>query len=189
LQEKVHEKGIAGPIDIRSEHKRNGQIFRGHPNFRNKGMWNDWAIFDWARNGGKLPGEIWCFVDFSDLPIACHFKFGENYVERGVYAVIESAVYEDQQPDYQVEDIASGERKSDFFRAIRKELGPIGRPKFYLANVESIVDTACVIPDIGSDCCVRYFLVTPRREWSDHFIRWLNDTHKQDNEEMRDDDE
>jgi hypothetical protein len=189
LQEKAREKGLHGRIEIRAEHKRNGQIFRGHPNFRNKGMWNDWAIFDWARNGGKLPGEIWCFVDFSDMPGNRDFKFGDNYVERGVYAVIESAIYEDQQPNYQRENIAAGERKSDFFRAIRKELAPNNGAKFYLANVESIVDTACVIPDIGSDCCVRYFHVTPRREWSDHFIRWLNDTHRYENEEMKDDNE
>ena len=189
LQEKVNQMGIGQPIVICSEHKRNGQIFRGHPNFRNKGMWNDWAVFDWARKGGKLPGEIWCFVDLSGLPDNCHFKFGDNYVEPGVFAVMESAVYEDQQPNYKTENIASGERKSDFFRAIRKELGPNNSPKFYLANVESIVDMACVIPDIGSDCCVQYFQVTPRNKWSDHFIMWLNDTHKYENEEMKEEDE
>jgi hypothetical protein len=189
LQETVHKKGIVKPIAIRSEHKRNGQIFRGHPNFRKKGRWNDWAVFEWGRKGGKLPGEIWCFVDFSDLPVNCRFKFGDNYVEQGVYAVIESSIYEDQQPNYKKENIAAGERKSDFFRAIRKDLGPNDCPKYFLANVESIVATACVIPDIGSDCCVRYFHVTPRTEWSNHFIRWLNDTHRHENEEMESDDE
>jgi hypothetical protein len=185
----VQQHGIAKPIDIRSEHKRNGQMFRGHPNFRKKGMWNDWAIFDWGpHNGGHLLGEIWCFVDFSDLPADCHFQYGDSYVQRGVYAVIESSYYEDEQDDYEEPDIANGERKSDLFRAIRKERNG-GAPMYYLADVEAIVATACVIPDIGSDCPVRYFRVTPRAEWSDYFIKWIKEVHLHEVEEMESDEE
>jgi hypothetical protein len=51
---------------------------------------------------------------------------------------------------------------------------------FFLADVESIVDTACVVPDIGSDHINKYFLVTPRSEWSDLFQEWLVDAHNLD---------
>ena len=34
---------------VRTEHRRNGEVFRGHPNYRGKGAWNDWAVFDWGK--------------------------------------------------------------------------------------------------------------------------------------------
>ena len=85
-------------IDFRTEHVRNGQIFRGHPQYR-KQQWNDWAIFDWGVKGGHMPAEIWCFADLRDLKEGVSVKVGDCNVKRGVYAVIESGCYLDEMED------------------------------------------------------------------------------------------
>ena len=54
-------------LSIRTKHKRNGQIFRGHPKFRQNGLWNDWVLVDWGASG-CCPAEIWCFLDLRELP-------------------------------------------------------------------------------------------------------------------------
>jgi hypothetical protein len=106
LQEKLQVK----KLQIRGEHRREGVIFRGHPNYREK-TWKDWAMFDWGNK--KLPGQIWCFVvidsdtnvfDRSGKRVRIHH--GQVEVKKGTYAVIESANY-----DSRVEE----KKKSDLF--------------------------------------------------------------------------
>lgn len=164
-------------FDIRTEHKRHGQIFRGHPNFRKNGQWCDWAIFNWGHRDGQLPGEIWAFVDFSEAPANFSVNFHQCRVQRGIYALIESTTYcDDDWP-------------SSMFTPITKDLGNDGQPVFYLADVDSIVGTCCVVPDIGHKDHFRYFEVRPRKEWSGEFIAWLMQVHAHDEDNMSDDED
>ena len=66
-------------LQICTDHKRNDQIFRGHPNFRGKGTWKDWVVVDWGHEG-KLPSHISCFVDLRNL----NFE-GKKLKYEGVY--------------------------------------------------------------------------------------------------------
>ena len=40
-------------VRISAEYQRSGVLFRAHPNYRQKGPWYGWAIFRWAKEGGK----------------------------------------------------------------------------------------------------------------------------------------
>ena len=181
LQELIDPLGNS-KLNIRTEHKRNGQIFRGHPNFKKRGQWNDWAILDWGAHYGKLPAEIWCFVDLSDKPAGFSLKYGDCTIQPGVYAVVESSHY-DRKAD------GSPNCKSEMFVPLIKEVGSVDddgdilERKFYLADVESIVSPACVIPDVGCHK-LRYFEVLARNKWPDLFKTWLMTTHREDAEEM-----
>ena len=183
--------GIDLDLDVRTEHKRGSQIFRGHPNFRQTGMWNDWAMFDWGKGYGKLPGEIWCFVDLSEAPANFKTSFAGCNLTPGVYAVMESSKY-----CTNLDDNGKEINYSEMFTPIVKEMpkpdsdddendGQLPDRKFYLANVESIVSTACVTPDIGSDNISRYFLLTPRKDWPKLFTTWLDQPHTHEAEEMK----
>jgi len=163
---------------IRCEHKRNGQIFRGHPHYRKQGLWNDWVIVDW-NNDGHLPCEIWCFVDLTDLADGTTVKVGPCTVQKGLYAVCESSIIIDQQED---EEHATN---SELFTPIMKEVEmnedtTMKGRKFYLADVEAFVSPCVVIPDVGSDYVAKYFLVTPRCEWAGNFEKWLDAPHHYD---------
>jgi hypothetical protein len=168
LQHKVEE--WIPDLEIRSEHRRNGQIFRGHPHYRGK-PWRDWAMFDWGDEDdggwGELPGEIHCFVVLQGLPEQATIKHGGIYLENGTYAVIETAILSKDKAELEY---------SDLFVPFRKQMGKAtewGRKnrKFYLANVESIVAPLCVVPDVGTTSS--YFQVKPRAEWSEVFSEWL----------------
>lgn len=199
LQNHVQEEGV-GVLDICTEHKRAGQIFRGHPDYRGNGQWNDWALFDWGHHG-QLPGEIWCFVDFSMEDEYWHAQFAGVELTSGVYAVIESA---DPCPNEAHPNDPFGwngkRNTSDLWTPYIKSTkllnadGTIKERCFYLADVESIVHTACVIPDVGTadnggryiDNKCRYLMMTPRDDWSDLFISWLEAPHEIDEAEMSD---
>jgi hypothetical protein len=181
LQEVMQQHGLAC-IDIRMEHKRKGQIFRGHPDFKKRGQWNDWATFAWGVHG-RLPAEIWCFVDFSCLPDNFSCNFGGSILQKGVYAVVESANF-DCKPD------GSPNTMSELFVPLIKEVGSIDQEgniverRFYLADVEAIVDPLCVVPDIGVHK-FRYLQLKPRKQWAGLFADWLMRPHKDDKQEMR----
>ena len=162
-------------LPIYTEHKRQGYIFRGHPNYRQDGYWRDWALFDWGQEDGddeEMPGQIWCFVTLNGLE-AEDIIFEGNYLENGTYAVIEHGKW-----DANEEEVTM----SDLFRPIQKEgvrfvkgTGKVKKRKFWLADVSSIAYPICVVPDIGANPPCRYFQVRPRPEWVDLFIEWLRD--------------
>jgi hypothetical protein len=184
LQEIMKAHGL-NELDIRCEHKRNGTIFRGHPQYRGTGQWNDWVKLDWGRGHGHLPAEIWCFIDFTTLADNVSVKYGDVTVKKGVYAVVESSEYVKEDRDGVQVQVGS-----DLLRVIRKEIawknerGEMSR-KFYLADVEAFVDPICVVPDIGAEDKVRYFEVLPRKKWSDVFIKWLMTPYKAEMDELK----
>ena len=152
---------------VRTEHSRNGQMFRAHIKYRGR-VWRDWVEVDWD-DWGKLPNKIWGFVDLGEVPENCGINYGGLDLKPGVYAIVESAAYLNGPSD--------GQTTSDIFVPIRKEVGKIVNGavtdlKFYLADVEAFVAPLTVIPDIGgrpSD----YFVVKNREEWREDFEAWL----------------
>ena len=167
---------------IRTEHSRDGQIFRGSPNFRQSGLWNDWVVVDWGAGEGHLPNEIWCFVDLSALPNGVTLNIGDVMVQKGVYAVVESGAYLEQQSEAMQEIHAT---TSDLFRPFFKDgemtdEGEMKRRKFYLADVDAFVEPVCVIPDVGNEVVTKYFQVVARKEWANIFTAWLEQPHHYD---------
>ena len=62
------------------------------------------------------------------------------------------------------------------------EIGADGKVKsrtFYLADTEAFVGPCCAVPDIGGPTN-RYFVVKPRNEWADGFLKWVKDEHNID---------
>jgi len=161
---------------IRTEHKRNGTVFRAHPQYRQHGQWHDWVLVDWGPDG-QCPAEIWGFVDLEDLPPGIHIEYGGIWLKSGVYAIVENASY--------VED-ADEIGLSDIFIPLIKEAAAIDhdgfaeKRKFYLADVEAFVEPIVVIPDIGSVPRCKYFQVKSRSEWAKDFIEWIEMPHYHD---------
>ena len=63
LQRKLAKHGVEN-VTMRTEHARDGQIFRASPRFRDH-VWRDWVIVDWG-DEGELPNEIWGFLDLRE---------------------------------------------------------------------------------------------------------------------------
>ena len=176
-------------IPVCAEHNRNGQIFRSHPNYRGKGVWRDWAMIRW--NTGDYPSKIWGFLDLSELPGAASVKLNDGtVVSRGIWAVIESCDYK-KPPKLKENEVAP--RASELFKPIVLEARSYeqnGYPKsrkFYLVDVDTIIQPLVVIPNIGTMC--EFLMMTPRDQWSEDFKKWLTAVHKEDEEEMKDDEE
>ena len=76
--------------------------------------------------------------------------------------------------------------RSEIFLPIEKELASVDTNnnnfsrRFYLADVEAIVDPIVVVPDIGSSNICKYFHVKGRKEWLDMFAKWLDAGHQYD---------
>ena len=157
-------------------HRRSGQVFRGHPNFRGKGPWKDWVWVDWGPGYGRLPSHIWCFVKLEGMPTGGNtIHYGGIPLKDGVFAVVEATTF--------VEEMAQV-GNSDLMIPVVKDVqldgdGSILQRTFYLADTEAFMDPCCVIPDLGGPSN-RYFVVKPRNQWAGEFVRWLEDPHNLD---------
>ena len=165
---------------IFTEHRRDGVMFRGHPNYRCKGHWRDWVVVDWGAAYGKDPCHIWCFVELSGMPrgrSALHF--GGAALEDGVHAVVEWPTYDDPE---------TTDKMTDLFVPLTLDVGEsdaqgkVTKRAFYLANVEAFVRTCIVIRDVGvnGDPTNEYFEVKPRSLWVKEFMGGLRRPHDED---------
>ena len=176
LQIKLN-KWIKPRLEIRTEHKRHGQIFRGHPNYRKEGPWRDWVTVDWGEDYGVQPALIWCFVVLDGLPKSNKKKekhkdrlnHGECQLEDGVFAVIESASFLKQ---------PQNAKASMLFRRLKLEMKNVHgewKRKFYLVDTEAITEPLCVIPDFGCPGGCTFLSVKSRDKWADAFEHWLEE--------------
>lgn len=199
LQDKI--QALQGHEDqslaIYTCHRRNGQVFRGHPNFRGKGPWKDWVWIDWGGGYGRLPGHIWCFVELKGMPSGRHaIEHGGIALKDGVFAIVETAKLDDgssgsshgneKDDDSSTEEEEQDLVKSDLLIPFLKEVelgggrdGKVTKRMFYLADTEAFLDPCCMIPDLGGPPN-RYFVVRPRNEWAGVFLRWVRDQHNLD---------
>ena len=176
---------ITSVIPICAEHCRGGQIFRSHPNFLGKGPWRDWVMIRWTT--GDLPAKLWGFLDLSAIPEGTEMALsvGKDSVEKGIYAIIESADYIEEDENPGPTDITS-----DLFREclleteMLNDAGDIVQRRYYLVDVESFIGPMVVIPNIGATPKCKYFEMTPKAEWAEQFARWIDMDHKDDAMEM-----
>jgi len=157
----------ADGIPCFTEHKRIDSnsdrmfVFRGHPLFRGK-SWNDWAYFKWSNNDDSslsdqsvesddstedIPGRILFFFDATAMK-------GHPEYSPGLYAVIQSMT---KKPS------SCGGRSF----MLRGSVNP--KIKFHLCHVDSIVDVAFVLPNVGIPN--EYFVLRPPKQWPDLFIQ------------------
>ena len=172
LQQLILTWGRAESLPIYTCHRRKGQIFRGHPNYRGKGPWRDWVWVDWGAGYGKLPSHIWCFVVIEGCPSGRNApEYGGIALKNGTYAVVETTQLEDDETEVGRSDLMMPVLKDIDLKTGQK----VGR-QFYLADVEAFADPCCIVPDIGGKQN-RYFVVRPRNQWSSLFVKWIEDEH------------
>jgi hypothetical protein len=166
-------------ITICAEHTRNGQMFRTNPHYRDA-MWKDWVMIAWE--GSDNPAQIWGFIDLTELEVGTEVLLRNGLtVNRGVFAVIESCDYIDEEEE--------GTPQSELFRPLMLETqlitdGKVALRKFYLVDVETFKKPIVVIPDIGSEPNCKYLLMAPRVQWAEDFIAWIEMPHADDETEM-----
>ncbi len=173
-------------IEVWTDHKRGDTAFRGHPNYCSDGPWKDWALVDWGGHG-VLPSHTWCFVDLRHIPLINQpIDHGGIQVKNNVYAVVEVAEYNEDQEEIQMSDLFVP--LTLITEGIDENDGMVIARKFWLADVEAIVGTCCVVPDMGGNANA-YFLVKPRTDWAEIFIQWLKEPHYNDKMEFSDEEE
>ena len=136
---------------------------------------------------GDLPAKIWGFLDLSVIPEGTKvaLSVGRDSVEKGIYAIVESADYIQM-----VENPGPTDITSDLFKEILLETealsedGEVVDRRYYLVDVECFVGPMVVIPNIGATPKCKYFEMTPKAEWGEQFARWLDMDHKHDAMEM-----
>ena len=189
LQALVAEPSQKNPLQVFTEHKRDGITFRGHPNYRGTGPWKDWVLINWGGHG-TLPSRIWCFVYLTGLSSSGrNLQYGGIKLKDGVFAVVEVA-------DYEEEDAIPADQEglqSDLFVPVRLETeAPDANEdlerRFYLADANAFEEAIAVVPDIGGPPN-RYFVVKSRKKWVKEFINWLEAPHTDDKMDYSDDED
>ena len=112
-----------------------------------------------------MPNKIWGFVDLRALPAEQRVIYNDMRLEPSVYAIVESAKF--------VEDTD----ELEIFMPINKEVvttadNSVSGLRFYMADVEAIVQAIAVIPDIGGKSNA-YFMVKEHETWQTDFMDFL----------------
>jgi len=175
LQDLVIEK--LGKLKIRTQHKRNGLIFRGNP-FCWRTIWRDWVLVDCGRLHGQLPTEMWCFLDFSELkPGTVNIEHGGmRLTDVGVHAVVEVGCC-----SHREDEIA----KSGIFRPFSKETrrgtaeeDGSWKQQFYLVDAEAFGEPMVVTPDVGGKRNA-HFHMKSHQLWVEQFEQWVKGPHSE----------
>ncbi len=155
-----------------------------------KDVWRDWAIFNWQTEG-ELPGKISGFVDLERLPVDNKMEYGgmTGGIPPAKYAIIESAEFVENKK------VGSKLSCSSMLRPIELEVESmdergrdrsnhrVKRHKYYLVDIDAIVSTAIVVPDIGGPPNA-YFLVQPLDDWAQLFTSWICEPHDEIDKEF-----
>ena len=96
-------KDYVKTLCLYSIHKRQDIIFRGQGKYRGK-PWRDWAIVDWGKEG-KLPCKIWGFVNLAGISQSIRVDYGGIRVKPGMYAVVETAVFTQDEEEINLSEI------------------------------------------------------------------------------------
>ena len=164
LQDVLSERlRVEHELEIFRAHKRGDELSRGHPNFRGKGLWRDWAWVIYG-NDGKFCYHIWCFVVIPRVP-GNRISYGRTWLEEGTFAVVETSKNGKLLP---------GERTSELIMPINKDAhlnidGHVTENIFSLANMTVFITPACVVADIGGPPNI-YYMVEPQDNWVHVFI-------------------
>lgn len=159
-------------VMLRSEHTRDGTIFRGNASYQGK-VWRDWVLIDWSSDG-ELPCKIWGFVDLTDIQGPTGLSYGGlDEIEGNVYAIVEAGFYV---------NAPQGAPTSTIFSPIKKEVGAwqgqkVSKLQFYLADVDAFVAPLTVVPDIGGKPN-DYFAVKNCSAWREAFVSWLEEPNE-----------
>ena len=154
-------------LEIHTMITRNGQIFRGHPNYRGGGPWKDWVWVDYGKDG-EFPCHIWCFVVIPELG-GRRIDYGGVRLSTGVFAVVESARVVDEEDSKIPLSILQPILKD----VTLNEEGLQTKKNYELADTDAFVQPCCAVPDIGGPAN-RYYIVHPRTEWADIFVKLLH---------------
>ena len=144
----------------RSDQAGNNYIFRSHPNYRGH-PWHDWAFFSWDNESTESPddGSSEDSAKCSVIPAKILFFFdGRELVDHpeydaGLYAVVVS--------------LAALSSRVAGSKILSKGRDASGN-SYLLAPVDSIVNTALVVPNIGVPN--EYLVVSPPADWPSMFI-------------------
>ena len=212
------ETAIAPPnqhLIVFAEHTRKGQIFRAHPNFRNKGVsWQDWVMINWGPAYGDLPAQVWGYLQLSmfddgkEVGLPGHLSDG-FFVYNGTWAIVENSSYmtKEQKEEAEKERRDKDKKKKKGKRrnqetdevndngesVIWKEL-VLERMKEEDGTVRRrrkfyLVDVEAfkqpLVVIVNMGTTDRYLMMKPRSEWSEDFVRFIESDRKLDEKEMQ----
>ena len=153
LMESVSEEIV---IPCYTSINRRGYSFRGMS--RDESNYSGWAIFQWSDKNNKtfgVPGKIVTFVDMSK----CVFKneWQGHFAQNDLHVIIQSMIKLPTEKRSQTIN-----RHASICVSSSLSTDGKGSPEYYCVSVNTILNTAYVIPDFGNKDIHKYLYVYPR---------------------------
>jgi hypothetical protein len=170
-------------LQLFTECKRNGTIFRAHPLYHGATTWQDWALIDWGNRVGKIPAQLLVFVDLSNLVRPMKVN-GCTVDSPGMYAVAHSLpepLDDEEDAAYHTSFLVTKGVKETSTQIIKNSVTGKDEsklmPKLILVNCESIYATCIAVPlDVLGDNVSHSFLFLQSRSlWKETFLKHMKD--------------
>jgi hypothetical protein len=148
-------------ISCFTEHKRDGTIYHGHPNFRGMGEWHDYAYFEWDGITEGLIGRIYFFVDLNkstdtgSMTLTQRRRIESFYCGQQCYAITRSSD-------------RSSTPKND---SVLMSSDQLDHSKWYFPCVSSILGPVyCVFDSLVDEEEDLVTIALPQDEWKTRFL-------------------
>jgi hypothetical protein len=151
-----------GKIEIPcfTEHKREGIIYHGHPNFRGMGQWHDYAYFKWDGIDDPLIARIHFFVDLSLANEECVMTNKQRYVIESFYG----------DPTYYAVTQSSDRSPTDKPNSVLLSSNRINHTEWYLPPVSAIEGPVyCVFDSLAGEEEDLVTIALPQNQWHTRF--------------------
>ena len=170
--------GSDTPVYGFTEYYRDELIFRAHPNFRNKGGWFDWALFQWNTDQGLLdiPGQIIMFLKIPDMEFPISIDDRMTIEQEGLYALVEScsSPMNPLSKTNRIFDIKNKKAMITNRRGNQRE--EISDECLYLVHVDTINNPIAAIPNIGKEDEFEFIILRPCKDWYKGFTFYINES-------------
>ena len=170
--------GSDTPVYGFTEYYRDELIFRAHPNFRNKGGWFDWALFQWNTDQGLLdiPGQIIMFLKIPDMEFPISIDDRMTIEQEGLYALVEScsSPMNPLSKTNRIFDIKNKKAMITNRRGNQRE--EISDECLYLVHVDTINNPIAAIPNIGKEDEFEFIILRPCKDWYKGFTVYINES-------------
>ena len=142
-----------------TEHKVDGVIYHGHPLFRGKGQWHDYAYFQWEESEEPLLARIIFFVDLQQSSSTYHMSNTERRLVDSFY---------DGPNYYAIVRSSDGQAKS---KSVFISTCALNTEVWYIPTVTAIIRPAyCVFDSLADEDADNVMVALPPNQWSSAFL-------------------
>jgi hypothetical protein len=170
----IESNKIRNPIKFFTLYKKNNNIFRADPNYKDGEPWYDWVLVDWP-DYGCIPAKLMIFLQILTDDFISPFQVGDTFVKKtGLYAFAQSLSSEKEFIPAHMESLLVDYGNIEIHNKTKL-------PKLCIFSLDCIHSSVSGVPYNVNESIINskeWLFLKSKDKWYDVFINLMNRTLK-----------